>query len=334
MKKKTAAVSILLVLGIFAALITGCGKSNIDKTGRLTPRAGVKTIRFGYIASDQLHSPAVMVMKEKKLLEAAGFTVEWVEYIAGSFAMLDMAEGALDFACCGVVPVMSAQAKDKKAAIIAGANQEGASLVVTDSIRSISDLNNKKIATPGVGSIQDALLRKLAADNGIQIRNTTMKVVDMPQFLQKGEIDGFIAWAPHPAAAVEQKLGHELLAASQILPGYQCCVLTTTLKAMSDDPATVQKVLEIYVDAYRWFADNKSESIQMIAKATGVSEAVVREAIQTVNYPELPYCNVESMYSMALSLIENDGITTVKEADLDAFIQDLYKPELLEAITG
>ena len=39
--------------------------------------AAPKAIRFGYIAADQLHSPAVMVMKERKLLESVGFAVEW-----------------------------------------------------------------------------------------------------------------------------------------------------------------------------------------------------------------------------------------------------------------
>ena len=294
-----------------------------------------KTIRFGYIASDQLHNPAGMIMEEKKMLEAAGFTVEWVEYLGGAYAMQDMIEGSIDFAVCGVVPVMSAHARSGKMSVIAGANQEGASLVIDNTIKTVGDLNNKRVATPGIGSIQDTLLSCIEADYNIRIRHETMKVSDMPLFLQKGEINGFIAWAPHPAGAVELNYGHELLTSHDVMPNHQCCVLVTTKDNIQNDPETVEKLLEIYLEAYRWFLDNRDESIRMVAKATGMSsEAIVRNAINTVKYPFPPYCNLESIDSLAKVLIETDIITTVKAADMDSFIDSLYYPELMEKLSG
>ena len=68
-------------------------------------------------------------------------------------------------------------------------------------IKKVADLNGKSLGTPGIGSIQDAMVDSLAKNNGIKIAHKAMKVSDMPIFLQKGEIDGFIAWAPHPARA-------------------------------------------------------------------------------------------------------------------------------------
>jgi len=322
---------VFLAAFIFIGITISCNQSKKEKPEQ-APLTGIE-IRFGFIASDQLHSPAVMIMKERKLLEAAGFTVKWTEYQAGAFAMQDMIDGKIDFVCCGVVPIMTTHAQSMKLAVIAGANQEGASLVVDNSINTIMDLNNKRIATPGAGSIQDALLAHVAADNNIRIRHVSMNVAEMPTFLQKGEVNGFIAWAPHPAGAVEQKLGRELLNSHDIMAGHQCCVLAVTENFMQNDPATVEKLLEVYNEAYKWFKANQDESIKMVARVTGKSEDVIRKAIVTVNYQYPPYCDAANMRSMAQTLIDIGRITSVKTEGLDSFIKSLYNPDLLEKIT-
>ena len=296
--------------------------------------AASKEIRIGYIAADQLHSPAVMVMKEKKLLEAAGFTVMWREFLNGTYAMQDLAWDSIDFASCGVAPIMITHAQGVKLAVLAGSNAEGSSLVVTDSIKTIRDLHGKRIGTPGSGSTQDAMVAQLARANALQIKRRAMKISDMPLFLQKNEIDGFIAWAPHPARAVEDKLGHELLTSHDMMPGHQCCVLVTKESALRGDPETANIVLKVYLDAYKWFLDNQEESLQLLAKSTGMAEDIVRQALKTVVYPYPPYCNVASMQSMLRNLIETDKIAPIQEADLAFFTQDLCRLELLEKITG
>jgi NitT/TauT family transport system substrate-binding protein len=296
--------------------------------------AAPQEIRFGYLAADQLHSPAVMVMKEKKLLEAAGLTVKWREFLAGTYAMQDLAWGSIDFASCGAVPIMTAHAQDVKLAVLAGSNTEGSSLVVHTSITTIKELDGKIVATPGIGSIQDALLTQLTRTHAIRIRRVAMKVSDMPLFLQKKEIDGFLAWAPHPARTVAHMFGRELLTSHDILPGHQCCALVTRENLLRDNPETVNTLLRVYLDAYRWFLDNQDESVRLLAKNTGMTEDIIRQALKTVHYPYPAYCNVASMRSMAQDLVSTGRITTVKEADLASFIESLYRPELLEKFSG
>ncbi|MCL1940108.1 MAG: ABC transporter substrate-binding protein [Desulfovibrionaceae bacterium] len=295
--------------------------------------AAPKEIRFGYLVAD-LHSPAVMIMKEKKLLEAAGFTAKWSEFLAGSYLMQDMAAGSINFGTCGAVPAMITHAQGVKMAVLASVNGEGSSLVVTDNIKTIKDLDGKKIGTPGTGSIQDAMIAQLATANNIRIQRMSMKVSDMPLFLDKKEIDGFIAWAPHPSRAVALGYGHELLTSHDMMPGHQCCVLLTTEKTLKEDPETVEALLKVYLEAYRWFLDNQDESVAIMAKSTGMDENIVRAALKTVKYPYPPFVNTASMKSMAADLIEQDKIVNVKVADLDAFIKSLYRPELLEKLTN
>jgi len=325
---------IILALALSAVILiimTGCMSEKTD----IAPANGSdKTIHIGYIKADQLHSPAVLVMREKKLLEAAGFNVEWHEYIAGAHAIQDMASGTVDFAICGSAPVIINHSQGLDLSILAGSNQEGSGLVVLDSIESVMDLDGKTIASPGLGSIQDAMLTRLAMDYRISIHRTTMDVFDMPGFLKKKEIDGFIAWEPHPANAVYQKYGYELLTSKDMMPKHQCCVLITKSATLRNDQETVVKVLEVYLDSYKWFMENQEESTLMIAKATGINEAVVREAMTTVYYCYPPYCNVSSMKSMTQGLIDAGRITAMDEAKIDDFIMDIYQPGLMEAITN
>ena len=69
----------------------------------LTINAEAKEIRVGYLVADQLHFPAIMVMKERNMLEKEGYTVKWSEFLAGSYVMQEMASGSLDFVSCGAV---------------------------------------------------------------------------------------------------------------------------------------------------------------------------------------------------------------------------------------
>ena len=292
-----------------------------------------KTIRFAYIAADQLHSPAVMVMKEKKYLEKAGYKVEWSEYLAGSHIMQDMANGAVDFACCGAAPVIVSESQGNGCSIIAGSNQEGSSLVVGGSVQTVKDLDGKKIATPGHGSIQEMMLAKTAKEAGVEITYAAMEVSNMPLFLQKGEIDGFIAWAPYPAKAVSQGIGRELLSSHSMMSGHQCCVLVVKDSVLDGDPQAAEDVLKAYLKAYEWFMDHRKDSIKLIAKATGTDEKTIGLAIETVTYAYPPYFDGESIRAMAEGLAEA-GRINVKPGEMDSFVESLCCCELLESAAG
>jgi NitT/TauT family transport system substrate-binding protein len=322
----------VLCVCLAGLLVFGCSSGKGEKEKAAS--AGNKTLRIGYLVADQLHHPAIMVMKERKMLEAKGVTAQWGEFLGGAALMQEMASGSLDFGCCGVVPVMITRGQGVDVVALASANKEGSSLIVKDSIKTIKDLDGKNIGTPGVGSIQDAMVEKVAKDNGIKITRKSMKVSDMPIFLQKGEIDGFIAWAPHPARAVDLKYGHELLTSHDILPEHQCCVVVAKGGLLKSDPALVRTVLQTYLEAYKWFFEHQDEAVAMVSKVTGMDPRVVRTAMKTVRYPDPPYCNVESMKLMAQGLAESGKVQKSAIVDLDGFMKDLYRPQILEELVA
>jgi NitT/TauT family transport system substrate-binding protein len=292
-----------------------------------------REIRIGYVANLQLHDPALLVMREKHMLEEAGFSVQWVDFMNGTYAVQAMSLGLIDFASCGVGEAMSAHAQDVRLAVLAGANQGGSALVVHPSITGIDDLHNRRVATPGINSVESILLNRLAESYGIRIRSETIRVSDMETILQRGEIEGFFAWAPFPTLAEHQGFGHVILSSDDVIPYHQCCVLVTTEELMEDDLQTVREVLEVYLAAYNWFLENPDAALTMLASATGLSEAVIRES-NNAYFPEVPFCNVDSMEQLALTLIYYDVIAGVRIVELNYFLNSLYRPELLEELSG
>jgi len=318
--KRTAKWSVLALAVTFALILGLQSPANAQE----------KEIRFGYLVADQLHSPAVMIMKEKKMLEAAGFKVAWREFLAGSYLMQDFASGQIDFGSLGAVPVLITRGQGVDVVILASANTEGSSIVVKDSIKTAKDLNGKSLGTPGIGSIQDALVDMVARKENIKILHKHMKVSDMPLFLKKGEIDGFIAWAPHPARAVDLGYGHELFTSHDLLPDHQCCVVVTKGAMLKNDPETVKKVMNVYLRACEWYQANRDEAIAMMVQKTGMKEEVIREALKTVKNPFPPYCNVPSLKFQAEGLVEGGKIQKDVITNMDDFIKQTYHPEILE----
>jgi NitT/TauT family transport system substrate-binding protein len=283
-----------------------------------------KPLNFAYLVADQLHEPAPMIMKEKKFLEDEGFKVTWGEYLAGAYVMQHMAAGEIDAATCGAVPTMITQGRGVDVVMIAGSNQEGSRVVVADHIKKVEDLNGKKLGTPGIGSIQDSMIDMVERKYKIKIKHVHMKVTDMPIYLKKGEIDGFIAWEPHCSRSVDMGYGHFLLDSHDILPGHQCCVLVVQGKLIRNEPGTVRKIMRAYMRGMGYLITHPEESKELMVKYTQLSTKVVDMALPTVKHVYPPHVNVPSLKVMAEGLIKGGKIEKTRVPDIDKFVAKSY----------
>lgn len=313
---------LFILLSLVALVLVGMTSSALAEDNEIT---------FGYLVADQIHEPAPMIMKKLGLLEKQGLKVKWGEFMAGSYLMQHLASGEVNFGTCGAVPTMITRGRGVDVVILAGSNTEGSAIIVKKSIKTTKDLDGKAIGTPGIGSIQDAMVSDLARKNGIKIYHKYMKVSDMPIFLKKGEIDGFIAWEPHPSRSVDFGYGHILLTSADLMPGHQCCALVAQGELLKKRPEVVAKVMAAYMEAFQWFRSHRDEAIAMMVQATGMKEAIVRSALKTVKHPYPPFADVASMKVMAGGLIKGGKIQPGAVPNVDKFIKELYHPEVLEA---
>lgn len=297
-----------------------------------TVYAAGEKVNFGYLVADQVHNFHSMIIKEKKFLQDEGLKVTWGEYLAGAYLMQHLSAGEVDFGTCGCVPTMITRGRGVDVVILASGNTEGSSIIVNHDIKTVKDLNGKKLGSPGIGSIQDSMIDIVARRNKIKIIHKHMSVPDMPIYLKKGEIDGFIAWSPHNAKAVKLGYGHIILTSHDILPGHQCCVLVARGELLREKPELVRKVIRAFMRAYdyeRASKENHDEVIDLVVKYTNAPKDVVLRAWDITPHPYPPYANIESLKMQAEGLVKGGKIKRGVVKNMDKFIAGVYHPEFL-----
>jgi len=142
-------------------------KNKLDADPNWTPAAVNGSLRFGLIYND-IHSLGIYVAQKEGYFEKVGLipdnNIFFLKFRNGMAITNAFSQREVDVAVFGATPVLRYAINDNgKIRIITGVNTGGTSLVVrADSdIRSLDDLSGSTIATPGFGSIQDVIMRKM-----------------------------------------------------------------------------------------------------------------------------------------------------------------------------
>jgi NitT/TauT family transport system substrate-binding protein len=209
---KLVAAGAALLVGVTACSsssdspTTGAGSAPAGSAGGGSAAA---TLRLGYFAN-VTHAAAVLGVADGTYQKELGDTkLEPSIFNAGPAAIEALNAGAIDASFIGPSPAINAYAKSNGEAlrVVAGATDNGASLVVKPDITSVADLKGKTIATPQLGGTQDVALRYYLLQNGLKVQTTGGDDVDVVNqenaqtldLFKTGEVDG--GWLPEPWAS-------------------------------------------------------------------------------------------------------------------------------------
>ena len=325
---KNRLVLVALTLGAMMLAFSACNRSSPVKGAAPEP------VRMAYLQND-IHHLALWVALEKGFFQEEDVEVEIAGiFRAGPEVMSAFVAGALDMAYVGEAPTTFAAANgtaDVK--VVAQVNTEGSALVVStgpEAINRVSDLKGKTIGVPGHATVQDFLVKKALVKAGIDPSNVNILIIKPPEMisaLRTGQIDAFIAWEPYPAKAFELGVGRNLATSNDIWADHPCCVLVTDSTYLKSDPEKVKKVLRAHVRATEYIGDHPEEAVLIGVKYTGMDEASVRRALQSVTYTYVPSVEGEMEYVRFLSDL---GYITVD--DPEAFVSNLIVGELVDKI--
>lgn len=297
MSKKLLAVGTIALLMVTASLLTaGCLEDDDEWDG---------TIRVAYLNGD-IHQVAYFVAKSAEAGGGTSFFDQYdvkvenakgAPYPNGGAVMKAFEAKDVDIGYLGSPPAITGHVNGKiPTKVIAQVNSLGSALVVREGINDVSDLVGKTIGTPGSSTIQHFMLLTYLEDNGISASDVTISapvlVGQMKLELQEGVIDGFIAWQPFPADAVDSGVGHVLADSTDIWPGHICCVLATMQDFAKDHPEAVTAYLRAHIAATKWIqqamADKDSAEYQILVDIsvdfTSRSETVVKDALDGMEY--------------------------------------------------
>jgi len=199
------------VVAALLVAVTGCSSNSTDAPAAAagSGSAAAGALRLGYFAN-VTHAAAVLGVADGTFQKELGDTkLEASIFNAGPAAIEALNAGAIDASFIGPSPAINAYAKSGGEAlrVVAGATDNGASLVVKPEIASAADLKGKTLATPQLGGTQDVALRYYLLRSGLTVQTTGGDDVDVVNqenaqtldLFKSGEVDG--GWLPEPWAS-------------------------------------------------------------------------------------------------------------------------------------
>ncbi len=142
-------------------------KKRLDENPNWTPPAVNGSLRFGYIEGS-IHYLSMYIAQKEGYFERVGLTpgrnVQFVPYRNGGAITNAFKHREVDVATLGSTVLLRYRINDNgRIHIVNGVNTGGTSLVVRadSNVTSIDDMDGLTIATPGFGTCQDTLMRKM-----------------------------------------------------------------------------------------------------------------------------------------------------------------------------
>lgn len=156
------------------------------------------------------------------------------------------------------------------------------------------------------------------------VRIVQLAPANMLQQLKSGEIDGFVAWEPFNAEAVQEGTGKYLATSRDIWPDHPCCVVAAA--PGYTDRQVLDALVWAHVQAVRFIQDPaRSGSVLTYAEEfTGKDAQVARQGLAQTAYVEYPdEVQFRSYYAQLREggLLTRD-VTQLGYRDETAFFQD------------
>jgi ABC-type nitrate/sulfonate/bicarbonate transport system substrate-binding protein len=293
-------------------------------------------IRFG----NQPGIATASIVKHYGWLEKQGYTVKWINFNDAGSEMRALAAGELDVMLAGAAPEMVLSSKYAGSMFVAGPLTNGNQLIVpVDSpIKTIKDLKGKRIAYPGPGSQQYALIATALHAEGMKPEDVDLyKSVasDMLSLMQRKEIDGFMAWTPFTSEAVRTGAGRVLLSAQDVFAkvggkgewiseGY-----VTSRECATKHPDALVDCMTAVARSARLIRTRQDEAVAALSTETGLAKETIAFAIDKkfAIFPPSIAPDSATVQSM-VQIFADSGL--IQGVNISDFVHSLNHPEFAQ----
>jgi NitT/TauT family transport system substrate-binding protein len=194
---------------------------------------------------------------------------------------------SIDFAVTGVTAALLGASRGEPVRVLAAA-ADGASAIVASkaaNIRAVADLRGRSIGyVPG--SAQDILLRltlrKVGLDATRDVQLLKLGFGDMPNALERGDIEAFTGAETGPSVALLRKRANVVAYPYETPVGKINIVLATSAEVLEGDPELCRQLVRIHARATDHMQANRGEWARATSKAWGAKLEAVQLAIGNI----------------------------------------------------
>jgi NitT/TauT family transport system substrate-binding protein len=269
-----------LLLGAASSALTGLSCKGDGKPGS---NDGRRTVRVGMLRI----SPHLMAPRFYARFLPPGLAVETLAFNNSTEIKTAVVTGSVDFAVTGVTAALQGASRGEPFVVLAAA-ADGASAIVARNdhgIDSVEQLAGKRIGyVPG--SAQDVLLRlslrarNMAADKDVQL--VKVGFGDMPNALERGDIDAFSGAETGPSVALLRGRSHVVLHPYETPMGKINIVFGTHQAMLDREPELCRSLVETHARATDYMIANPNEWARATTKAWGAKLSAVELAIGNI----------------------------------------------------
>ncbi|MFF9485192.1 aliphatic sulfonate ABC transporter substrate-binding protein [Streptomyces sp. NPDC014676] len=344
------ALAVMAVLPLLTLAACGYGsQAKDDDTAKVAAGAkkidGLDSVRIGYFGN--LTHGTALVGNNKGLFqkELGGTEAKYAVFNAGPSEIEALNSGSLDIGFIGPSPAVNGYTRSggKNLRIIGGSASGGVKLVVDpDKVKSLKDVEGKRIATPQLGNTQDVAFLNWVAEQGwkvdaqsgkgdVTVVRSDNKVT--PDAFRAGSVDG--AWVPEPTASkLVAEGGKVLLDEATLWPDEEFVITNIIVRQefLEEHPKAVEAVLRASVEANKWIDANpeeaKAAANEQLAADSGkaLPAEVLDPAWESIEFTDDPLAatlDAQAEHAVEAGLLE--------EPDLDGIYDLTLLNEVLKA---
>lgn len=148
----------------------------------------------------------------------------------------------------------------------------GDGLVVKDTIKSVAELRNRKIAVE-INTDEHFLLYKTLKLNGLDISDTTLinsSASEGKEIFVSGKADAIYTYEPYLSEAAS-KGGGRRISSTKDIPGYMIDTIIASEKLLSERPEDVKQIISAWFKAQDYINKNPEESFRLMASKEGMT---------------------------------------------------------------
>jgi NitT/TauT family transport system substrate-binding protein len=269
--------TVLIVLGVLivVGLVVNSTYSSPD----------TNKIKVAYIPCD--HEAALFIALAQNKYEDNGLNVETTSISTGSSIVSALASGDIDVGYVGIAPALQGISEGVPIKIVAAVNEDGSGIVVNtnSNINNTTDLAGKRIATPGVSSIQQVLLLYQLAKYNMtanQVDISSVNIFMLPSTLASDKVDGYIAYEPYVSIAPFTNVGRVLMYSDEIMPNHPCCVIVARQGFIDQHPQELQTFLDIHKNSTEFANNNINQTASLVSDELTTNPELEKTALSHV----------------------------------------------------
>ncbi|KIR02580.1 NLPA lipoprotein [Lachnospiraceae bacterium TWA4] len=186
-------------------------------------------------------------------------------------------------------------------------HKDGNVVVVSNDIKSASDLKGKTFAIPSAQSSHNILLNDLLKQAGMtreDLKIIQLSPTEMPSSLVSHAIDGYCVAEPYGAQIIAKDLGHVLYESSDLWEDSACCAFVLHQSLIDSNKEAANTIISKYFEAGN-LLDTKT-SMAIAEKYLGQETKTLEQSLAWISYKNLELTQEE--YNVLCDKVKAYGI--------------------------